>query len=128
ISAMNGQPLPQKISLTTRPDSTCAVKENLFASTVLDFALLAQDRLKAGIYPQSTSIESPSTIAYLKKRSEDIVKLLVSRGASHTATFLRKRSENILWTTRREEGNVAAFRFFKKEVHEGVSAGVTVWK
>lgn len=127
-SAMIGHPLPDTISVTRKPASTYAVKENIWASTVLDFALLVKDRLEAGVFPESITDRSPSTLAYLKRRSADIVELLTSKGGSHSVTFVGRRGEEKIYKERREKGNIAALKLFTREVRTGLHQSKIVAK
>jgi ankyrin repeat protein/tetratricopeptide (TPR) repeat protein len=127
-SAMIGLALPDTISVTRKPASTYAVRENNWASTVLDFAVLINDRLEAGVYPSSMPDRSPSTISYFKKRSADIVNYLNQRNAAHSVTFIGKRNEERIYKERRTKGNIAAFRMFSKDLKDGISHAITIGK
>jgi hypothetical protein len=95
-SAMIGMPLPDSpFSITRRPGSTYAVKENCWASTVLDFAMLVSDRLQSDSVAESSDsvagVFNSAKHRYQEQRIQDIITMLQNKGAANSVTFLGKR-------------------------------------
>ena len=127
-SAMLGMPTADSIFSTRKPASTYAVKENLVASTVLDFAVLVEDRIAQGIFPVSMPDSNPSTMAYFKQRAADITDLLKKKGAANSGSFVGARNDERIFRERREKGTIAAFQLFKKEVKDNIPVIKQVYK
>lgn len=115
-------------SMSRDSSSTYATRENSWASSVMEFALLTRDRMDDGEYPVSMPDQSPRTINYFKQRICDIIELLRKADAALTTKFLRKRNEARLYRERRQKGNLAALRMFRKEIAHGLGQGLRLGK
>lgn len=98
-SAMIGMPLPEAHKIKdSRGASTYAVKENCWASTVLDFALLVSDQLQSKIGGCLAPMNADNRILrYQKQRIGDIIMLLRQKGAGNSAKFVITRQEEKIY-------------------------------
>lgn len=116
VSAPLGQ---RKVSsLTGRVSSSYATKELRYASTVLDFALLARDNMddSPARFPWSLWEDTPETRAYYRAKVDEMIDFLVAKGARCSTAFVGERNTSTLWKTRKEQGNRAALRFLGSTV------------
>lgn len=82
VSAMIGIPIPEKIN-SRWPGNIYAVKENDWASTVLDFAVLVSERIDQKIFPSSMPNHEQATVTFFKQRSLDIIERTMERSSEN---------------------------------------------